>query len=88
MYYVIELYEKSDMIIRDIEDSQFIDIVREFNDDNNKKAYFNKDIVAIKHGKMLTIYYRDHKKRNEAIEEILNRGYKVAAEHLSQNWFA
>jgi hypothetical protein len=87
MYYAIELYEKSDMTIRDIEDSHFIDIVRDFNKDENKQAYFDKDIMAIKHGKMLTIYYREQVKRNESVESILNKGYRNAVEYLSQRWF-
>lgn len=87
MYYVIELYEKSDMTIRDVEDSHFMDIVRDFNQDPNKKAYFNKDIMAIKHGKMLTIYYRDEAKRKQGVEKILNEGFRMAVEHLSSKWF-
>jgi len=87
MYYAIELYEKSDMTIRDVEDSHFIDIVRDFNEDPFKKAYFNKDIMAIKHGKMLTLYYRDEAKRKQGVEEILNRGFRMAVEYLSSKWF-
>lgn len=87
MYYVIELYEKSDMTIRDVEDSHFMDIVRDFNEDPSKKAYFNKDIMAIKHGKMLTIYYRDEAKRKQGVETILNEGFRMAVEHLSSKWF-
>lgn len=87
MYYVIELYEKCDLTIWDVEDSQFMDIMRDFNEDPCKKAYFNKDMVAIKHGKMLTLYYREEGKRNQTVEDILNRGYKTAIDYLSQNWF-
>lgn len=87
MYYVIELYEKSDMTIRDVEDSHFVDIVRDFNVDPSKKAYFNKDIMAIKHGKMLTIYYRDEAKRKQGVDTILNEGFRMAVERLSNKWF-
>lgn len=87
MYYVIELYEKCDMTIRDVEDYQFMDIMRDFNDDHNKKAYFNKDVVAIKHGKMLTIYYREEEKRKQGVQDILSNGYKKAVGYLSESWF-
>lgn len=87
MYYVIELYEKSDMTIKDVEDSHFMDIVRDFNQDPVKKAYFNKDLMAIKHGKMLTIYYRDETKRKQGVERILNEGFRLAVENLSSKWF-
>lgn len=87
MYYVIELYEKSDMTIKDVEDSHFMDIVRDFNQDPGKKAYFNKDLMAIKHGKMLTIYYRDEAKRKQGVDRILNEGFRLAVENLSNKWF-
>lgn len=88
MYYVIELYEKSDLIVRDIDKNHFIDIITEFIGDDNKKAYFNNDMVAIKHGKMLTVYYKDKEKRNKTVEEILNKGYMRAVDYLSKKWFS
>jgi hypothetical protein len=83
MYYAIELYEKQDMTIRDLERQHFIDMLEETILDTSKKIYVHKEFLAVQCGKMMTAYYSNEQKRNTMVSEILNRGYKKAIDFLN-----
>ncbi len=84
MYYVIELYEKQDMTVRDVERQHFVDMLEETVLDANKKIHVHKEFLAVECGKMLTAYYSNEQKRNNMVSEILNKGYKQAIGFLNR----
>lgn len=83
MYYAIELYEKQDLTVRDLEDHIFKEIIEEVNLHKDKQIYIHRQFVAIKDGRFLTAYFANEDKRNEMVAEILNRGYKKGIEYLN-----
>ena len=72
MYYAIELYEKQDLTVRDIEDHIFKEIIEELNFHKDKKIYVHRQFVAIESGKFLTAYFANEQYRNNMVAEILN----------------
>jgi hypothetical protein len=83
MYYAIELYEKQDMTIRDVERQHFKDILEDTVLDTSKKIFVHKEFLAVQCGKMMTAYYCNEEKRNNMVSEILNRGYQRAIDFLN-----
>ena len=71
MYYAVEIYQKHDIIIKDVSDSEYESVLEDSYGAPNKFITYRSDGSTIKTGRQITTYYNDKNKRNEFVYSLL-----------------
>ncbi len=78
MYYAIELYEKEDITLKSIKNSQLEEMVEDIEAfKRNRSVTRNDNVVVIKDDKMIAAYYKNEDKRNNMVFLLLNSGCDI-----------